>query len=55
LDHGGHSYLPFYAWTNGRMQIQFQYMSGMPPFDQVAMREEFRRRLNEVPGCRNSQ
>lgn len=50
LDRGGHSYLPFYMWTNGRMQIQFQYMSGMPPFDQVAMREEFLRRLNEVPG-----
>jgi hypothetical protein len=25
-------------------------MGAMPPFDQVAMREEFLRRLNEVPG-----
>ena len=25
-------------------------MSAMPPFDQVAMREELLRRLNEVPG-----
>lgn len=50
LDHGGHSYLPFYIGTDGRINIQFQWMSGMPPFDQVAMREKFLRRLNEVPG-----
>lgn len=50
LDHGGHSYWPFYLGTDGRINIQFQWMSAMPPFDQVAMREEFLRRLNEVPG-----
>jgi len=50
MDHGGHSYWPFYLGTDGRINIQFQCMSAMPPFAQVAMREEFLRRLNEVPG-----
>jgi hypothetical protein len=50
LDHGGHSYFPFYLGTDGRINIQFQWMNAMPPFDQVAMREELLRRLNEVPG-----
>ena len=54
LDHAGRSYFPFYMWTNGRMQIQFHHLRGLPPFDEVAVREEFLRRLTEVPGTQFS-
>jgi len=50
LDQGGHAYWPFFIWTYGRIEIQFQYMTGMPPFNEDAKRLEFLRRLNEVSG-----
>jgi hypothetical protein len=50
LDYQGHSYWPFAILTNKGVEIQFQWMNGMPPFDQEAKRLEFVRRLNDVPG-----
>jgi hypothetical protein len=50
LDHGGQNYAPLALWTNGRVEILFKYLSRRPPFDDVGLRREFLRRLNEIPG-----
>jgi hypothetical protein len=50
LDHAGRSYFPFYLWTNGKIELQFYWMSGMRPFDQEDKRLELLRKLNEIPG-----
>lgn len=39
----------FSLWTNGKVELQFQYMS-VPPFADLSMRQELSRRLNEIPG-----
>jgi len=38
------------CWTYGRIEVLFQYMKTNVPFSSVELREELRRRLNEVPG-----
>jgi hypothetical protein len=50
LDHAGRDYFPLALWTNGRAEIQFKPMSRRPPFDEVRLRREFLRRLNEIAG-----
>ena len=50
LDHAGQNYWPLGVWTNGRVEIQFRSLMLRPPFDDVALRREFVRRLNEIPG-----
>ena len=50
LDHAGQNYFPLALWTNGRAEIQFKYLSSRPPFDDVTLRREFLRRLNEIAG-----
>ena len=49
FDHDGRSYWPFWISTNGRLRIQFQWMEGMPPFDQDSKKLELVRKLNEIP------
>jgi hypothetical protein len=49
LDHAGQQYFPFGIRTRGQVDISFQHMT-RPPFDDVEMRHEFRRRLNEIAG-----
>jgi hypothetical protein len=49
LDDGAQAYYPFGVWTNGRMKIQFQYLMQQPPFADVELRHELRRRLNDIP------
>jgi hypothetical protein len=49
LDHAGHWYPLFAVSSLGKVELSFQYMAH-PPFDDVEMRHEFRRRLNEIPG-----
>jgi hypothetical protein len=50
LDHEGQPYYPIGIGTaRGKVDISFQFMT-RPPFDDVAMRHELRRRLNEIPG-----
>jgi hypothetical protein len=44
----GRPHYPIAVYTYGRLEIQFQYMNS-PPFSNVARREEFRRKLNEIP------
>ncbi|WP_375459735.1 hypothetical protein [uncultured Enterovirga sp.] len=41
---------PFRIWTDGLLSISFEYMLTRPVFSDRALREELRRRLNEVPG-----
>ena len=48
LDHAGQNYFPLALWTNGRAEIQFKSLSRRPPFDDVTLRREFLRRLNQI-------
>ena len=41
---------PFSVWTSGEICIQFGYLDKTPPLDPLERREEFRRKLNEIPG-----
>ena len=41
---------PFRLWSDGSFNATFQYMLDRPVFRDTALREELRRRLNEVPG-----
>jgi hypothetical protein len=41
---------PFTVYPSGKVEVVFQYMLYRPPFDSWELRDEFRRRLNEVPG-----
>jgi hypothetical protein len=49
LDHDGQPHYPIALYTDGRVEIQFQWLT-RPPFDDHELRREFLRRLNEVPG-----
>jgi hypothetical protein len=40
---------PFTIYPSGKVEVVFQYMLYRPPFDSWELRDEFRRRLNEVP------
>jgi hypothetical protein len=50
LNHAGQNYFPLALWTNGRAEIQFKSLSRRPPFDDVRLRREFLRRLNQIAG-----
>ena len=47
---GAVSFYPIAIWTYGSVEIQFQSLQQRPPFDRLALREEFQRRLNAIPG-----
>jgi len=47
---GAHYLWPFRVYTYGSVEINFQFMARRPPFDDLAQREELRRRLNEIEG-----
>ncbi len=47
---GMHYLWPFRVYTYGSVEINFQFMARRPPFDDAALREELRRRLNEIDG-----
>jgi hypothetical protein len=48
LDHNGQPHYPLGIYTSGRLEIQFMHLR--PPFDDLELRREFLRRLNEIPG-----
>jgi len=50
LDRDGVDYWPFLLWTSGRAEIQFRSLQLRPPFDDVGLRREFARRLEQIPG-----
>ncbi|MFW3171379.1 GmrSD restriction endonuclease domain-containing protein [Geodermatophilus sp. CPCC 206100] len=41
---------PFTIYPSGKVEVVFQYMLYRAPFESWELRDEFRRRLNEVPG-----
>lgn len=41
---------PAAIYPSGKFEIVFQHLSVRAPFDDVALREEFRQRLNQLPG-----
>lgn len=45
---------PITLWSQGSIEILFEHMPSMPPFDRLEMREELRGRLNAIPGVRIS-
>jgi hypothetical protein len=50
LKHGGQNYYLVSAYTYGRIEALFQYLRTAGPFRDLEVREEFRGRLNAVPG-----
>jgi alkylated DNA nucleotide flippase Atl1 len=49
-DHTSGSIWPAALYPTGKCEIVFQHLTSRPPFDDLELREEFRRRLNQVPG-----
>lgn len=49
LDHAGENYWPFSLRTDGGVTIELRALTTRPPFDDVELRREFIRRLNETP------
>lgn len=50
FNHQNHWHQIIGVWTNGYVELQFQYMRGKPVFDNDKKRRELIRRLNQVPG-----
>jgi hypothetical protein len=49
--HDNQRYLfPFALYGYGRVEIQFQYIMGRPPFDNETLRRSLADRLNAIPG-----
>lgn len=40
----------FAVWTSGTLEVHFQYLAAKHPFSDPGLREELRRRLNDIPG-----
>ncbi|GAB3808797.1 GmrSD restriction endonuclease domain-containing protein [Micromonospora zhanjiangensis] len=49
-DHELGNIWPATIYPSGKFEIVFQHLSTRTPFDDIALRQEFRRRLNELPG-----
>lgn len=47
----GEGHLTVGVWTSGGVETQFQHIKKEPPFDDDALREELRQRLNEIQGA----
>jgi hypothetical protein len=50
LDHAGRDYWPFLLRTNGTAEIQLRSLGLRPPFDDLRMRHELLRQLDQIPG-----
>jgi alkylated DNA nucleotide flippase Atl1 len=46
---------PAALYPTGKFEVVFQHLTTRPPFDDQALREEFRQRLNKVPGVNLAQ
>lgn len=51
-DHELGNIWPAAIYPSGKFEIVYQHMSTRTPFDDIALREEFRQRLNKLPGVR---
>lgn len=49
-DHRLGNIWPVVLYPSGKCEVVFQHMSVRPPFDDVQLREEFRQKLNKIPG-----
>jgi alkylated DNA nucleotide flippase Atl1 len=49
-DHRLGNIWPVVLYPSGKCEVVFQHMSARPPFDDVQLREEFRQKLNKIPG-----
>ena len=50
LSHNGNDFKLIVCWTNGFVEILFQYILENPPFNDEEKRKESRSRLNEISG-----
>lgn len=50
VEHRGIRYQLFFVWTNGFLEVGFQYLNGKPPFDTEASLEALLARMNTIPG-----
>jgi alkylated DNA nucleotide flippase Atl1 len=41
---------PVTIYPSGKVEVVFQHLSSRPPFDDIALREQLRQRLNQLPG-----
>jgi alkylated DNA nucleotide flippase Atl1 len=46
----GYNWWPFTLYPAGSCEVVFQHLLRRPPFDDEALREEFRQRCNQAPG-----
>jgi hypothetical protein len=46
---------PFGIWSNGKIEIHFQYLAYYPPFDSEELRRALLERLNAIQGVRISE
>lgn len=51
-DHELGNIWPATIYPSGKFEIVFQHLSTRTPFDDIALREQFRQRLNELPGVK---
>ncbi|RKR90541.1 6-O-methylguanine DNA methyltransferase-like protein [Micromonospora pisi] len=51
-DHELGSIWPATIYPSGKFEVVFQHLSIRTPFDEIALREEFRQRLSELPGVK---
>lgn len=51
-DHALGAIWPAVVYPSGKLEIPFQYLCVQTPFDVLALREEFMRRLNTLPGVK---
>jgi hypothetical protein len=49
-DDPGGSIWPVVLYPTGKCEVVFQHLASRAPFDDLGLREEFRRRMNQVPG-----
>ncbi len=50
LDLNGEQYYPIAIWTNGKIEIQFQWLMNKSPFNEEIKRKELLKRLGQIPG-----
>jgi len=48
LDVGSENHFSIGVWTNGRVEVQFQYMLNRSPFEDESRRQEFLTKLNAI-------
>jgi alkylated DNA nucleotide flippase Atl1 len=49
-EHPSGSIWPAALYPSGKCEVVFQHLANRPPYDDLELREEFRQRLNQVPG-----